>query len=1697
MEKPLIWPEIDEKIVAFFNQVADATEVVEYVERYSGNKIPILLADEILAKREIQPETCFKTYQDIISLCRGIGPKRQGIIRLAFENAEEIEARIITFFNLVNESSEINSLLKPVLNPIERRSDLANKILIKRETLPKRRFSSLRELTEIEDFALIFDDLITRFQNDQNISERYPVLLFPVRLETKLMGEKLCIRVYPDQLAIETHESDLTKAEIEAGHIFRKKFNSKVDGDQKRNAWRELARKFGSPRAAWIASVIDREDANYKAAESWTRAPEVRILPDRFYYYIYKDDKPFKVVRGKRILSPLPLIRIPKNELQGGPQLFDAASSWVESFDEAVNEGMAVRVQLDIEDLPPNSARYRIFTVGVKGLVGEDTSQRLLEELINNHHYTSGIEFPEYGTPTNNTSKEKAGNSTSEQDYDQSYVIEFGQAPYLSDESNAASLTRALGVKEEVFHHIRGATDYRSSYAREMQTAVWPATGDYFIRYMLQMLSASKETGNSISPEDRQALWIHFGEFVRARGHLPLLRIGNLPYGILPTTPFYRFPFDNNDEYIIDPFDVKLLKILRPLFAKWLEMAQSPSLVPRIGCSDDPDKELLQILSMEPGATSYHIRPYVDDRITGSLLYILREYLFSNPAFTAEEWVNNWGQTWNTLTDKIKNILRELGMDGLDNVQTPVLTRILGWGEGRPLPIQVTTDQTIENGDPREYFRELSQTVNVQINDSDPLLSRMLKQAIIYEGDLLGGKDSYVIPAIERLANPSVLTFFNQAQAPGEIAKRMRDDPRYGSGTETAYGMRLILATEILNHRNSLPGKRFKSLADIEGFRSISRDSLHDIESSLSTEAENLDLDGLFRDSLDLCSHRLDAWISSFAAKQLIQNRAKNPRGIYLGAYGWVDELQLISDNPTSNGYIHAPSLHQAQTAAILHNGYLTYHSDSDNHNPFCLNLSSERVRHALSILEGIRQGQELNVLLGYQFERGLHEREMYLEQYIDNFRGGYPIPISVMNDVSDVKPRDVVDGKALALDWRNCNGDLTQLVKVNELPSPGTEQCFAIIEELNALINALDGVTDLLITESVYQTLSGNYERAAVALDAASGAGRPPEIESILTPSSGTSFSHRVCMLFDISSLPPDGSGPRSKAEPRLAAWFNTVLGDLSEIKSPIRYTTVDENNTQQDVVNINTASKEELMCLPEIGDALAERIIAQREQKQQNNDEYHILESLIDVNGIGDETVKKIKESRLATAGPSKPISLSDLAIDALDVLYLSSTPPSGEESELDQRLAYILYKQGYSIDPQIHIHFDSSQDSNIQRNIVDAMELAGFVFRLLGKANPLRPESFTCVETADQAAYTSYNYQELYGRVISSKNDLNSLIEQLGAENISDDLLESLLKASRFGVLDSVPTTINTSENGNERKTDNNINRLKKDRVVKEIKSRIEKCNTLIEKATASASSQIYNDAISRLVEAMKALFGDSFIVLPELTFSGKDNFHNALLHQNEILMGKGEERIRLWLQQAAQTHPSVKRLDDVMMITDAWGAETPGKSCMNLKVAQLPFDKDQPWLALSNDERNNIKWPKGVMSIVSLAPKNLNDMEQVAGLLIDQWSELIPAPCTTTGISFHYNSPNAQAPQCLLLAVPKPKIEPGDWQIDDVLETVEDTFDLMKIRAVDLDAFQQVGSIFPALFLPVDPYQPGWQRVNTIPLISQWFAATQDP
>ena len=70
-----------------------------------------------------------------------------------------------------------------------------------------------------------------------------------------------------------------------------------------------------------------------------------------------------------------------------------------------------------------------------------------------------------------------------------------------------------------------------------------------------------------------------------------------------------------------------------------------------------------------------------------------------------------------------------------------------------------------------------------------------------------------------------------------------------------------------------------------------------------------------------------------------------------------------------------------------------------------------------------------------------------------------------------------------------------------------------------------------------------------------------------------------------------------------------------------------IEEDNTKDnnEIININTASKEELMTLPGIGEVRAEEIINYRS----NNGSFKTIDDIKNVSGIGEELFEEIKAS------------------------------------------------------------------------------------------------------------------------------------------------------------------------------------------------------------------------------------------------------------------------------------------------------------------------------------------------------------------------------------------------------------------------------------------------------------------------------------
>ena len=83
-----------------------------------------------------------------------------------------------------------------------------------------------------------------------------PLVLFPVRLETRFFGQELRIRVFPDKIHVDTHEPELTADEVEWGKHFHTLLWNATTEEARKNAWQQLADRYGAERASWVARQL-------------------------------------------------------------------------------------------------------------------------------------------------------------------------------------------------------------------------------------------------------------------------------------------------------------------------------------------------------------------------------------------------------------------------------------------------------------------------------------------------------------------------------------------------------------------------------------------------------------------------------------------------------------------------------------------------------------------------------------------------------------------------------------------------------------------------------------------------------------------------------------------------------------------------------------------------------------------------------------------------------------------------------------------------------------------------------------------------------------------------------------------------------------------------------------------------------------------------------------------------------------------------------------------------------------------------------------------------------------------------------------------------------------------------------------------------------------------------------------------------
>ncbi len=992
-----------------------------------------------------------------------------------------------------------------------------------------------------------------------------PVALLPLGLETRFNGDTLLIRVLPDEVHVEDHEPELTDPEVEAGRSFwaqvwRGGTAEPAATAAERDAWVRLVNAIGSStRAAWVADrtaptggtrPADPVPADAELPDSpvfgepprragaWARAAAARTLPDRFVAIAYRragsggQASWTEIARaaggpvGDSVQLGLDPSAPPPAVNDDGPALPDGMR-WMIDPAAAEQAGLLIRLPL-----PAGTARIdRLVVLGVLGSLDAADASARLADLLANHHYSRGLEVMRIGTPTNNTKAERSG-FTGPDDAAASFAVER-RTPAPAQGSDGGLLASALGVPNDVFRGVANSGDGEQAAAGQMNALVWPSAFGYWFDSLIQP---------GPSDSDIADIRHHAVQMVRGRGPLPPLRIGRQPYGVLPVTSLRNWQPAGEP-----PGVVHAAGFLRSAFPWWLD---GVTRAPIVRSESNPDQGMLDVLAQSPVSSTVAVRSLVG----ANVCYVPYAAIagIDGPAAEANR------QRW----------LAVLGLRSLGVMGFPYVGQLVGRPDPVPLlHLPYTVDPRSSPDDAAAgwqaiaaYLKGLRGRPTRDLQAEDPrgftsLLTLLAKRSVMLERvrsgliDATGGAAGKFVEAHLRVDHPAVLQAgMLSTTATLRIGEVRSTTASFLAGSVQQADGSALAAIDYLDREL------------VTGVLDIARHAGYAETVRAAEAAANLAPDRaalLLGEALDVASHRFDAWVTSLATRRLSDLRAATPAGITLGAYGAVEDLVRrdprpaaaqppagaptpLSEDTSGGGYIHAPSLAQAATAAVLRAGHLSHAARDANAGALALDLSSSRVRTALGLLDGVRQGQSLGALLGYRTERLLHERGAHVA--VEVVRRLAPPPVVTASGTPEgLPPRAVCDGLALSRLPRN---DVRAAVQAAD---PAAAQ--TVVEVLAALDDAVDSVADLLLAESVHQIVRGNPTRAAGALDALNrGEGATAEPQVVSTPRTGTSITNRALVL--IAADPPAApgwptDGVRARAEPRLAAWAGHLLGD------------------------------------------------------------------------------------------------------------------------------------------------------------------------------------------------------------------------------------------------------------------------------------------------------------------------------------------------------------------------------------------------------------------------------------------------------------------------------------------------------------------------------------------------------------------------
>ena len=430
---------------------------------------------------------------------------------------------------------------------------------------------------------------------NQGINAGTPLLLLPVHIQTRFVDSagdrktsELWVRIYPDQIAVDSHEPDLSAQEVsdgqaywnavwEAGSILRRiRITQKAP-------WRTcLASLYTPQRAAWIALQLTPTNVSLQPVgatpagsasvpapvfpvvpsrnSSWEKPAVADALPDAWTVVLISSGQT-SLYRGSPIVQPLNVSLTPNGTGFPPGSPVDAGLQWIGRFPNSGCGGDGAHHPVD-----GGAARgglrsdFCIRVAHQRRESGANVGESSGRASLHGWYFVSSARLRRVTTIRRMplpliAARIPITRSASETER---------EAPLTGnpncDGQEFASLT---GIPSMTFDHVRYADGTGGLNSTDMLRALWPATMGYFLSQMM---------ANVFTPTVIEQAREYAMANVHPRGPLASFRTGTTPYGVLPVTSLFNYSCEISWRWRSKP---GLADFVRRLWPTWLSASSA------------------------------------------------------------------------------------------------------------------------------------------------------------------------------------------------------------------------------------------------------------------------------------------------------------------------------------------------------------------------------------------------------------------------------------------------------------------------------------------------------------------------------------------------------------------------------------------------------------------------------------------------------------------------------------------------------------------------------------------------------------------------------------------------------------------------------------------------------------------------------------------------------------------------------------------------------------------------------------------------------------------------------------------------------------------------------------------------------------------------------------------------------------------